>query len=450
MSAPRSPLLTAGYLGSQAPASARPLPLWPLHVLFTGFPVLWVLGVGAFAAPIAAAPMAVAMWRSTQRVRIPRGFLVWMLFLVFLVASATQLDTAPRMVGFVFRLMNYLSATVVFLYVYNCSRRVLPVRRAAGFVAVFWIWVVIGGFLGVLFPEGSFSTPFEKVLPGAISSNEFVGDLVHPKFAEVQAPWGSPEVFERPSAPFAYTNAWGSHYALLLPFVLLYLLTSVKRWHRPMIALIAAASLVPAFATLNRGMFLAIGLGLLYAALRFALRGHVRWLVAVCTLLITGLGAAYLSGLSEVISTRTEYSTTNTGRAAIYQEAFVRTLESPILGYGGPRPSLNLGISVGTQGHFWNLMFSFGFPALGLFCLWLWSMAWRTRAVPASMMWLHVVPVMASFMVFYYGLDGTQLVLIFMAGALGLRPPDAPEIGSAEPESWLDGVRTRPVVIGHG
>ncbi|MFC7645732.1 hypothetical protein ACFQX6_37810 [Streptosporangium lutulentum] len=215
-----------------------------------------------------------------------------------------------------------------------------------------------------------------------------------------------------------------------------------------MIALIALASLVPAFATLNRGMFLAIGFGLLYAALRFALRGHVRWLVAVCTLMMVGLGAAYLSGLSEVISTRTEYSTTNTGRAAIYQEAFLRTLNSPILGFGGPRPSLSLGISVGTQGHFWNVMFSFGFPALALFCLWLWSLAWRTRWAPSSMMWLHVVPVMALFMVFYYGLDGTQLVLIFMAAALGLRPPDAPEVRPVAPEPWLTGARPRQAVTG--
>ncbi|MFE3453700.1 O-antigen ligase family protein [Nonomuraea sp. NPDC059194] len=412
--------------GAARARAARDLPVWPLGVLFAAFPLWWVLGLGAFVAPIAAVPMAVLMVRSRRRTRIPRGFLVWVLFLLWMVMAATQLDSGPRLVGFAFRLAAYVSATIFFLYVYNCSNRLLPAGRASGYVTLFCCWVVIGGYLGVLFPEGSLTTPFEKIVPGSIATNEFVKDLVHPKFAEIQAPWGSPEVFERPSAPFAYTNAWGSHWALLMPFVLHYLLTRASGWRRAATIVIVPLSLVPAFSTLNRGMFLAIGLGLVYVALRFAMRGHVRWLGAVCGVLLVGMSAFWLSGLSSVISTRTQYSSTNTGRAAVYGEAFTRTLESPILGHGAPRPSETLGISVGTQGQFWNIMFSFGFPALILFCVWIWILAWRTRRVPASLLWLHAVPVMAAFMVFYYGLDGTQLVLIFTAGALALRPAEAP------------------------
>lgn len=389
-------------------------------VMFGTFPLLWALGFGAFAVTMAALPM-LGLLLLRRGLRVPPGFGLWLLFLVWTVVSASQLDTTGRMIGFAFRFLNYTAATVFFVYVYNSSRRALPLSRAVGVMTLFWIWVVAGGYLGVLIPEGSIHTPMESLLPGSIVGNDYVSQLVHPRFAEIQRPWGAPAAYKRPSAPFPYTNTWGSHFALLVPFAILCMRTAAARWRRIALFLLLLASLVPAFNTLNRGMFLAIGVGIVYAAFRFGARGQVKWLAAVLTLLTIGLAVASALGVGQSIGTRTQYSATNAGRTTIYREAFERTLASPLIGYGAPRPSLTLDISVGTQGQVWNIMFSFGFVALALFCGWMWLLALRTRAAPGALVWLHVVPVMAAFMIFYYGLDGSQLVVIFVAVALVFR-----------------------------
>ncbi|SDG45432.1 hypothetical protein SAMN05421505_104207 [Sinosporangium album] len=405
--------------GADAPPE-RDLPVWPLQALFVLYPLWWVLGLAPFAGAIVSVPMIRFMVRRGGTL-VPRGFGVWLLFLLAMIMSATQLDSAPRLVGAAFRLMAYGSATVVFVYVYNCSRARLPVRKAAGFVVVFWAFVVVGGYLGVLFPEGSFTTPVGQLIPGSIASNELVSSLLFPKFAEVQTIWGADEPFVRPAAPFPYTNAWGSHYALMIPLVLLYMRIGATPWQRIVLGIAAVASLVPAFATLNRGMLVAVGFGLVYAALRYAMRGQVRGLIVIFGVMAVGGVVAYLTGVIDNITSRTEVSGSNDDRVGIYTEAFVRTLESPLLGWGAPRPSHTIGVSVGTQGQFWNIMFSFGFPALLFYVLFMASLSWATRKVDLGLIWLHVVPTMAVFMMFYYGLDSTQLVVIFTAAALGLR-----------------------------
>ena len=41
----------------------------------------------------------------------------------------------------------------------------------------------------------------------------------------------------------------------------------------------------------------------------------------------------------------------------------------PIIGYGTPRMEPSIGVSMGTQGYLWTLMFCFGFVGLALFLL---------------------------------------------------------------------------------
>lgn len=408
-------------LSAASDRRGRDLPVWPLQALFVPFPLWWVLGLAPFAPQLAALPMIAALARR-RRVLVPRWFGLWLLYLLAMTLSITQIDTGARMVGAAFRLSTYLSATVVFVYVYNCSPRTLTIAQATRLMIVFWLWIVLGGFCGLLLPDVSISTPVERLMPSAIASNDLVRELVHPSFAEVQNPWGAREPFVRPSAPFPYTNTWGCHYALLVPFLMLHLRTTRGALQRVALLAVAAASLAPAFATLNRGMFLAIGFALMYAAVHFAARGNATGLLLTGGILGGSAIAAYASGLLADIASRTEVSGTNSDRMLIYLEAFERTLQSPLLGYGAPRPSENLWwVPVGTQGQLWNTMFSFGFPALILYILFFVVLTWRTRRLPASLLWLHVVPATALFMLIYYELDSTQLVIIFIAAALGLR-----------------------------
>lgn len=205
----------------------RQLPSWPVTALFAGFPVAWLLGVGSFAVVLLAVPMLVAMVLRGG-VRVPRWMWPWAVFLVLVLASAVQVD-GIRLVGVALRASNYLAVTVLFVYVYNSGVARTPPRLVVSAVVGFWVFVVVGGYLGLLLPGASFATPLSYVLPGSVLGNSYVQELVVPSFAEVQEPWGATEAFVRPSAPFPYTNGWGCAYALLLPVVLLSLMRARSR-----------------------------------------------------------------------------------------------------------------------------------------------------------------------------------------------------------------------------
>ena len=402
------------------------LPMWPFTLLFVGFPVWWALGLSAFAPVIVAVPMLVLLV-VRRRVRMPRSFALWLLFVLWAGAAAIELDSSLRMVGFAVRLSAYVAAAIVFLYVYNCSERALPRRRALLALVFFFAFVVVGGWLGVLVPHGHLTTPAEKLLPGSIVSNSYVHDLVHPPFAEVQQPYGSPRTFSRPSAPFAYTNGWGCNMALLVPLSAAALSATRSRRVRVVIIGIMALAVVPALATLNRGMFLALAVGTTYATLRLAWRGRVVPLVSVVGAVILGVSAASATGVFASLQERLHYSETNTGRQAVYREAFDGALASPLLGNGAPRPSQTLDISVGTQGQIWNVMFSYGFVALALFVGWFALAAWTARRLTGpGGVWIGACLTVAVVSFAYYGYDGPQLAVAMTATALAMRPPDSP------------------------
>ena len=60
--------------------------------------------------------------------------------------------------------------------------------------------------------------------------NPLVRDYMLPPLAEVQRPWGAPEAYIRPSAPFPYANSWGLAYTLLTPVMLACLLRLRSIW----------------------------------------------------------------------------------------------------------------------------------------------------------------------------------------------------------------------------
>lgn len=397
----------------------RELPAWPLLGLFVGFPVLWLVGVGSFLAVVGAGVQATYLC-ARGAVRFPRSMLLWWLFVVVVILSGAMLDSGGRVLGLAFRLANYVGAGIALVYLYNASRERLSDERVALALTLFWVWIVLGGYLGVLLPEGSVTTLLARVTPGSLMSNELVRDWVISNFSEIQQPWGAPEPFARPSAPFAYTNAWGNNFALLMPFVVA--TASRLRGHRRILVGAAVlASAVPVMATLNRGMLIGLGIGAVYAVGRAALRGRPLALIGgVAGGAVVTAGFVAL-GLFERITQRTTYSSTTEDRASLYRETFERTLGSPVVGWGGPRPSYLQDISVGTQGHVWNVLFSHGFLGLALFMAFLCWMVWRTRGCTGVGAAAHVTLVMVAFMVVFYGFDGPQLLVAFVAAGIGMR-----------------------------
>jgi hypothetical protein len=398
----------------------RELPAWPVYLLFAAFPLWWLLGLGAFAVSLVAVPMFVLLVQR-RSVEVPPAFWLWLGFVVWACAAALELTTQSRLIGFSVRMANYVGSSVVFLYLYNGRSR-LNNRTVLRALVLFFAVVVAGGYLGMLVPRGSLTTPMQALLPLNIRTNEYVGALVHPAFAEVQRPYGSPRTFYRPSAPFPYTNSWGCNVALLVPMVVAAMLTFRRSAGRLAMAALLAAACLPAFATLNRGMFLALGLVLGYASLRLAFRGRLGPLALVLGGTAVGVTAAVATGVLARLQERLHYSQTNLGRQTIYREAFDGAVNSPIFGHGAPQPSGTLDISVGTQGQVWNVMFSYGFVALafflGFFALVV-LQSWRARR--QADLWVHATLFVAFATFFYYGYDGIQLTVAMAAAALALR-----------------------------
>jgi hypothetical protein len=323
------------------------------------------------------------------------------------------------------RIASYLGATVVFLYVFNLSRARVPDRRIMYVVVLFAVTVVVGGWLGVLFPTARLSTPIQMLLPQSLTDNEYVRTLVSPMMAEVQKPYGSLVSFVRPAAPFAYANAWGCNLALLVPFIAAAFSRASHRLKLGLLVLMVAAT-VPAMATLNRGMYLAISFAVVYAAIQYGRKGRLVPLAAVLLggALVTSL--AFATGLTDAVASRLQHSASNVSRLSIYREAWNGTLASPLFGNGAPRPSTTLDISIGTQGQLWNIMFSYGFVALAAYAAWFVYAAVRSGAWHTStQLWMHVVLVTVVLTTFYYGYDGPQLAVAMVAAGVALRPRES-------------------------
>lgn len=417
---------------SARPPAGPPLPRWPLAAIFLGYPLWWVLGIGDIAYPMLAAVMVVYLIR-LRRVDVPRGFGIWLLFLVWMMISVIGIDTSGRLLGFVFRASMYLAVTVLFIYVYN-ARSTLTPRYIAGVLTGFWLVVVAGGYIGILVPGLTVTTPMSFLLPESLTSNDLIREMVYRQVTEWN-PDGFFQIDPRPSAPFLYTNGWGNAYSLLMPVAVAYLL-EVRRERRFWWLLAAIPlSFLPAFLTLNRGMFIGLGVALAYVVIRLVLRGSFRALMGMLALAALIAVAAGVFDVGARLTDRVETGSSTEDRASLYLETFERTMESPVFGYGAPKPSEQGLLSAGTQGQVWMLMFSHGFPGVILFVAWLAFAYFRSiRERDPIGLAGNTVLLVILVEILYYGVMTTGLAIAMIAAGLVMRPKPGPEQSSVEAE----------------
>ena len=421
-------------------------PAWPLYVLFLGFPIWWVVGLSAFIWPIMAVPMAFWLLRN-RHVFVPSGFGIWVGFLFWMFASGTQLDDAGKYFFFGYRASLYVSATIILLYVFNMPRETLPDARVIKLMAIFWIVVVMGGLLGVLLPTLTFTSVVETVLPGRFTSNDFLHLLVHPATSQLHDFLGY--LAPRPQAPFVYANIWGATFGLLIPFVILGWKYSTSPTWRVVTAAAFIIAIVPLIHSLDRGLWLSLGVGLVYAAVRQALAGRARALRTILIVIFTVLLVVYLTPLKTLVSDRFAHPHSNEGRLNLYQESVQVMFESPLLGYGSPLPSSDKpsGPQVGTQGQVWMVLVSQGIPGLILFMGWFLFQFWRLRWTSTEVgFWCHTLILIALIQAPFYDWLGAPLVVIMIAIALATREqlPSSRSAGRASTGSMPEGAPPIP------
>ena len=188
-------------------------------------------------------------------------------------------------------------------------------------------------------------------------------------------------------------------------------------------------ALVPAFLTLNRGMFIGLGAGLLYLGVRALLRGDVRLIASIGAVAALTWMVTLVIPVTDLITHRVENTDSTSDRADLYVQTVAAVLRSPLLGYGAPRfvDTTHASEPLGTQGQLWLIMYSHGIPALLLFLAFFAVLAWRlSAAVSTPGRWLSAVPVIALVITPFYGYTDPNLSLMFFAIGLAMAAIDGP------------------------
>ena len=410
---------------------------WPLFVALTLFPLWWALGLGSFVFPIVAIPMAMHLMRQPY-IRTPPWFFLWGMFVSWSLLGGLMLNlTAPETLpqtyaqgidGFVLRSLQYLSATIVLLYVSNLSEEEVPRLRIVRWLGVLFISTLAGGFIGLAVPTLSWKSPVELLLPGPLAARRGLVSMVHPQVAQIQDVIGAANA--RPNAPFEFTNAWGNNLSILIIWFAVGYVLYAKRSHRWLGALAICAAVVPVVYSLNRGLWLGLMLGLAFVVVRLAIAGRP-WLLGILgAVAVTGLLVMAVTPLGTVVQGRADAGHSDQVRASLAQQAITGALNSPILGYGGTRETVGSDESIaigstadcprcgnrtiGSTGHVWNVMFAQGLVGLVFFVGFFVATAFRYRKdlTPIGLAGQTIVVVQLFYMFFYVGISSTLSLLM--------------------------------------
>ncbi|MBM6402706.1 O-antigen ligase family protein [Phycicoccus sp. CSK15P-2] len=432
----------SGVPARGARTRTRRNPAWMLTLLVAGYPVFWVLGLSQFAMTIMAVPMlGVLLLR--RPIRLPRGFAVWAVFLVWSAMGILLLGVDPpgyvpssaasRLFGFGMRELSYLSTTVLLLFIGNLDEDELPRDRILRLGGWFFVVVVAGGVLGLLAPTFSFTSLFEMVLPRSISEQFYVQNLVHPRAAQLQAVLG--DRTPRPAAPFAYTNDWAFHLTLLGVFFV-----ATWRYARGVLAslawlLVLVAGAVTLVYSLNRAAWLGVAVGVCFVGVRLALRGRFALVGALALAVAIGLGTVVTTPLGTVVEQRLAAGRSDTIREFTARKAFELSARSPLVGFGSTRAtygsaaSIAVGksrecpqcgnASIGMNGFLYRLLVTTGYVGAALFfafgvVMWWHARSRRTVMVSAA----TTVLVMTALFSLFYDVSTGMLVPTLALGLL--------------------------------
>lgn len=447
-----------GWPSEASPTRSRWFrPGWQIGALVVGYPVWWMLGITQFVPLLAAVPLT---WQLVRRgrVRVPPGFWIWLLFLLWVAVSVVALNvtaegTLPpqgfgRYLSFTFRFLNYAALTVMMLYVGNMTEQELPRRRVISWLAGLATWIIALGILALLFPNAEAHTLLSRVVPADLLGGD--GGLI--RLAQVQQVLG--ERSPRPAAPFPFTNAWGNSLSLLLVWLVVWALVVRRtRLVRTLVAVMVFLALVPIVYSLNRGMWIGLGLSILAVGVRQAMRGRVAVLGALLGLVAVGSAVLAFSPLSSIISERLDTASSNALRSSLAHDSLAAASDSPIIGFGSTRvtegadASIAVGATpdcptcgnrdIGSTGQLWLVLIAQGVVGAGLYLGYFGCVVWRHRSDTSviGIAGTLVVGLEVFYSVFYSALI-IPLAVAMLSAALLWR--------NDQTRRRVDGLRTQP------
>ena len=147
--------------------------------------------------------------------------------------------------------------------------------------------------------------------------------------------------------------------------------------------------------------------------------GAWRTVLGIVAAIAVGIVAWLATPASQSLLERVAASSSTEDRASNYLETLNELRQSPFLGFGAPRPSASPWLpSLGTQGQFWTVIFSYGLVGLLLFLVFFVRMfprIWRAKDVYGSILGGIILATLVE--QFYYGMN-TGLMISVVAVSL--------------------------------
>jgi len=394
-------------------------PSWILTATVAGMPLWWALGTSSFIWIIASVPMAWMLFRRTP-IKSPPGFGLLLLFLGWVLVSASQAE-GLRLISVGYRVALYFAAAIVFLYIFNLSEEELPRAHVLKLATLYFFYAIVGGYAAFIVGDYRFTSPMEYLLPGPVLENSLAQQLVRPTFAQTQDFLGPS--LPRPTAPFVFTNEWGSGLGFLAPMVIAAWGVLDKRW-QSCITLLALVAFIPIIISVNRGLWIAIIVGTIYGTILLAARGDTKYLRGLLAAGLVCLVITVASPLGGLITARLAADHSNNSRLTIYAQTIDQIQDSPWIGFGAPRVNVDEPNkpAVGTHGQFWTVLYSHGIPGALLFVAFSLSIARRSlQGQDRAGVWLHVTVALVPVMMWFYDILNQPIFVIMLAAGTALR-----------------------------
>ena len=336
--------------------AARRLPAWPVVALLLLYPLWWALGLGRADLPAARRTDAAAPARAHsggRAVRLPPGFGLWLdlpgrdpgrprICSTSTRSAPSAARRSSRLVGAMFRIGQYASLTVLLLYAGNLTDAELPRRRLVRLLGLAVRgdrrrWAARGVRRPVRVHLAGGVAAAGQACARTASCSRWC-TRTRPRSWISSAPGRRP----RPAAPWGYTNTWGNNFCLLIVWFVVAAWGRATRPGRGCSPWPAwAVAVLPVVHSLNRGLWIGLGVAAGYVALRLALGGRLWAIGAVAD---RGRGTCRRAGRHPARRGRGSTGWTTASPTACASTSPSRPLsglaESPVIGFGSTRTTL--------------------------------------------------------------------------------------------------------------